>query len=237
MNQIDYSKRYNSRSSSDKSFHSSFFPKNIMAVIAGKTGSGKTQLPINLLVQPCILNYSFVHIYSPTLYQDAYVFLRKYYEELSHYILVTTGKTIKIAHFHSSDDEIVDPSKLDKNYHHIMVFDDVMLNDQSIIRDYFCRGQHNNVSCFYLVQSLHRIAKHCIRDNCNVFILFHQDDKTLKYFYETHICDMSWDEFRKFCCTAWKKKHGFITINLFDEPQSGRYLDNYKSIYIPNKYL
>ena len=234
MNQIDFSKMYNS---DNKSFHSSFFPKNIMAVIAGKTGSGKTQLLINLLIQEGILNYSFVHIYSPTLYQDAYVFLRKYYEELSHYILVTTGKTVMIGHFHSSDDEIVDPSKLDKNYHHIMVFDDVMLEDQFIIRDYFCRGRHNNISCFYLVQSLHKIAKHCIRDNCNVFILFQQDNKTLKYFYETHICDMSWDEFRKFCCTAWKKKHGFITINLFDESQSGRYLDNYKSIYIPNKYL
>src|SRR5271165_536226 len=134
MNQIDFSKMYNSNDT--KSFHSAFFPKNIMAVIAGKTGSGKTQLLINLLIQQGILNYSFVHIYSPTLYQDAYVFLRKYYEELSHYILNTTGKTIKIAHFHSSDDEIVDPSKLDTNYHHIMVFDDVMLNDQSIIRDY-----------------------------------------------------------------------------------------------------
>src|SRR5271165_1769200 len=136
MNQIDYSKMYNSNDT--KSFHSSFFPKNIMAVIAGKTGSGKTQLLINLLVQPCILNYSFVHIYSPTLYQDAYVFLRKYYEELSHYILVTTTcKTIRIGHCHSSDEEIVDPSKLDKDYHHVMVFDDGMLNDQPIKRDFF----------------------------------------------------------------------------------------------------
>ena len=102
----------------------------------------------------------------------------------------------------------------------------------------FCRGRHNNVSCFDLVQSLHKIAKHCIRENSNVFVLFQQDDKTLKYFYETHISgDMPWEEFRQFSYGGWKKKHGFITINLFDESQSGRYLDNYKSIYIPNKYL
>ena len=61
-----------------------------------------------------------------------------------------------------------------------MIFDDVMLKDQSVIKDYFCRGRHNNVSVFYLSQSLHKIAKHCLKENANMFILFKQDDKTLK---------------------------------------------------------
>ena len=68
-----------------------------------------------------------------------------------------------------------------------MIFDDVMLKDQTVIKDYFCRGRHNNVSVFYLCQSLHKITKYCIRENANIFILFKQDDKTLKYFHETHI--------------------------------------------------
>ena len=62
-----------------------------------------------------------------------------------------------------------------------MIFDDVMLDDITAIKKYFCSGRHNNVNVFYLVQSLHKIAKHCIRENANISILFKQDDKTFKY--------------------------------------------------------
>ena len=118
-----------------------------------------------------------------------------------------------------------------------MIFDDVMNADQTKIKDYFCRGRHNNVNVFYLCQSLHKIAKHCIRDNANVFILFHQDDKTLKYFHETHVSgDMDFDEFKEFCDKAWNKKHGFVVLNLWEDPYCGRYLSNNFEIYVPNKY-
>jgi hypothetical protein len=118
-----------------------------------------------------------------------------------------------------------------------MIFDDVMLKDQSVIKDYFCRGRHNNVSVFYLCQSLHKIAKHCIRENANMFILFKQDDKTLKYFHETHISgDMDFAEFKQFCDAAWSRKHGFVVINVWDYPYCGRYWSNYDSVYVPKKY-
>jgi len=82
--------------------------------------------------------------------------------------------TIKYAHFHDTDDEIKDPKELDPNFNHIMVFDDVMLKDQTVIKEYFTSGRQNNVNAFYLVQSLHKIAKQCIRKNANMLILFKQ---------------------------------------------------------------
>ena len=118
-----------------------------------------------------------------------------------------------------------------------MIFDDVMLNDQTKIKEYFCKGRHNNVNVFYLCQSIYKVAKHCIRDNANVFILFHQDDKTLKYFHETHISgDMDFKEFKELCNDCWNKKHGFIMINIWDEPSCGRYVKNCREIYTPIKY-
>jgi len=70
------------------------------------------------------------------------------------------------------------------------------------------------------------------------FILFHQDDKTLKYFHETHISgDMNFKEFKVLCDDAWSKKHGFIVINIWEEPHCGRYISNYEKIYIPEKYF
>ena len=146
--------------------------------------------------------------------------------------------SVKIGHFFEGPEEIKDPKNLDSNQRHIMIFDDVMNADQTVIKDYFCRGRHNNVNVFYLCQSLHKIQKRCIRENANVFVLFHQDDKTLKYFYETHISgDVEFKEFKELCNKAWSRKYGFIVINLWEEPYCGRYLLNYGEIYTPNKYL
>src|SRR5579863_6043861 len=236
MEITDYTKDFNTPQSKSGR-HATIFPKNIFCVIAGSTGSGKTNLMVNLLKKEKILNYSNVYVYSPTLYQPAYVYLKEYYETLENFIKYNTSQRVKIAYFFDTDEEIINPSELDKNKNHIMIFDDVMLKDQSIIKDYFCRGRHNNVSVFYLVQSLHKISKHCIRENANIFILFQQDDKTLKYFHETHISgDMAWDEFKRFCQNAWNHKHGFVVINLFEDPYCGRYIDNYKSLYIPQRF-
>ena len=163
--------------------------------------------------------------------------MKEYYENLERHIKHQINKIVKIAYFFDADSEMQNPSELDQNKNHIMIVDDVMNADQSLIKDYFCRGRHNNVSVFYLCQSLHKIAKHCIRENANIFILFKQDEKTLKYFHETHISgDMNFMEFKQFCDGAWRKKHGFVVINIWDDAFCGRYWDNYNSIYVPNKY-
>ena len=236
MNIIDYSKKFDAPISTLEK-HTDFFPKNIFCIIAGSTGSGKTNLLVNLLLQKDAINYSDLYVYSTTLHQPAYEYLKKCFETFEKLIYNKTHKTVKLAHFNDKDSELVDPSTLPKEQNHVMVFDDVMMEDQSMIKKYFCSGRHNNVNIFYLVQSLHKIAKHCIRENANIFILFRQDDKTLKYFHETHIsADMDFPEFKKFCDGAFTAKHGFIVVNIWDDPYSGRYWENYNKIYIPKKY-
>ena len=55
MEIIDYSKKYVKSKNTAK--HAPFFPRNIFAVIGGSTGSGKTNLIINFLIQEKILDY------------------------------------------------------------------------------------------------------------------------------------------------------------------------------------
>ena len=176
--------------------------------------------------------YDDIMIYTTTPYQEAYKFLSDINTE-------TKRRTNKdIVTFHSPDEGIFDPSELDKNKTHLVIFDDVMNEEQKVMTDYFTRGRHNNVNVFYLCQSLHQLKKHGIRQNANIFILFKQDKKTLKYFYETHISgDMIFEEFDKICDKAWESRHGYIVINLWEDPECGRYLLNYNNIYIPEKYL
>ena len=181
--------------------HADWLPNDIFAIIAGSTGSGKTNLMLNFLING-FLHYNNVIIYTTTEYQDAYRYLKQFYEDIK--------KTYKVPHniitFYKPDDKIIDPSDLDKSKTHVIIFDDVMTEDQKVITDYFCRGRHSNVNVFYLCQSLHKLKKHCIRQNTNIFILFHQDEKTLNYFHETHLSgDMPFEEFLKFCHEAWTK--------------------------------
>jgi len=231
----DYSKRFDKPTCNAK--HAPFFPKNIFCVIAGATGCGKTNLLLNFLLGDDILDYSDVYVYTTTLHQPAYKYLDKCYSYIENNIKTKYKIKVKIAHFFDADDVIRNPKELDSNKNHVMIFDDVMLNDQTNIKEYFCKGRHNNVNVFYLCQSLHKIAKHCIRDNANVFILFHQDDKTLKYFHETHVSgDMDFKEFKDFCDKACSKQHGFVVVNIWEEPYCGRYIANYENIYTPKKY-
>src|SRR5215469_2208204 len=236
MEIINYTKR-NEKSLCD-AHHSPLFPKNIFCIIEGSTGCGKTNLMLNLLLNKIILDYNNMHVYCPTLYQNGYQNLKDYYSSVEEMIRKVHGSAVKIGNFYNADENIKDPSELDARLKHIMIFDDVMLYPQSKIRDYFTRGRHNNVNVFYLCQSLNKIAKHCIRDNANVFILFDQGDKTLKYFNENHLSsDMDFTEFKNFCDGAWSTRYGFAVINLWEEPYCGRYVVNYKDIYVPRKCI
>src|SRR5271155_2714545 len=114
MEIVDYSKHFNIVDNTCRP-HAVIFPKNIFCVIAGATGCGKTNLMVNLLRKKQALNYSDVYVYSSTLYQPSYEYLKNYYELLENFLRQKTGQVVKIAHFLEADEEIVDPSKLNKN--------------------------------------------------------------------------------------------------------------------------
>ena len=231
----DYSQILNKIYDNSKhSKHADIFPKNIFMIIAGSTACGKTNLMLNFLLNK-VLKYDDVMIYTTTPFQDVYRYLQDINLESKKCNKVTSDI---VTLYNPNDTSIVGPEVLDKNATPIVIFDDVMNEDQKVMTDYFCRGRHNNVNAFYLCQSLHQLKKHGIRQNANIFILFHQDKKTVKYFYDTHISgDMGLEEFEKLCDKAWSKKYGYIVINLWEPPECGRYLLNYDTLYIPNKYI
>src|SRR5271166_4508617 len=103
MNIPDYSKQFKKFDNSCGS-HCPIFPKNIFCVMAGSTGSGKTNLMIHLLKEKQLLNYADVYVYSSTLYQSSYEYLKEYYKTLENYLEHKTGKLVKIAHFLDADD-------------------------------------------------------------------------------------------------------------------------------------
>ena len=96
--------------------HAEIFTKNIFSVIAGSTSCGKTNLMVNLLLQENKINYSDMYIYSPTLYQPAYIYLKHCYELMEKIIMNKTKQSEKMAHFcDQADKRWIDPVELEKN--------------------------------------------------------------------------------------------------------------------------
>ena len=60
-----------------------------------------------------------------------------------------TKQTVKIAHFcDPAEKQLIDPVELDKKQNHVMIFDDVMLDDQTAIKNTFVQDGITMSTCF-----------------------------------------------------------------------------------------
>lgn len=192
--------------------HSSILPNSIRALIVGPSNCGKTNVMISLLESPNGLKFENIYLYSKSLFQPKYEYLRK---------LITPIKGMGYYTF-SDNDSVISPNEAQNNS--IMIFDDVACEKQNNIRAYFCMGRHRNIDSFYLCQTYTRIPKHLIRDNANIIIMFKQDAMNMKHIYADHVgSDMSYEKFYEICRECWKDKYGFLVISKDDELNNGRY--------------
>jgi len=212
--------------------HHWLLPSSIRSIICGPSGCGKTNLMLNCLLQKGILNYDRLYIYSKTLGQDKYEFLRKYFDTLAKDV------NQQIAYFYSNSDDILPPEKLDKKLSNVVVFDDVMLEKQNVIETFFSQGRHNNADCFYLCQSFFKIPKHGLRDNANMIIIFKQDNRNLTMIYNAYASgDMKFEEFKEFYSKCISEPYGFCVIDNTSQPYDGRYRSQFDTFYIPESYV
>lgn len=190
--------------------HGSLLPDSIRCIICGPSNCGKTNIAISLLIHPHGLRFKNVYVYSKSLYQPKYEFLRKVLSSLVGY------------HEFKDSDVIMPPAQAKINS--VFIFDDVACDNQSVMRDYFSMGRHKQIDSFYLCQTYTRIPKHLIRDNANLLILFKQDDMNLRHVYSDHVnTDMSFEDFKRMCSVCWKDKYGFLVIDKDSDIGHGRY--------------
>lgn len=204
---------FDSFDSKDKQKHGPLFPSTIRGIIVGPSNCGKTNLMITLLEHPNGLKFENIYVYSKSLYQPKYIYLKKLL------------KPIKGISFNSycSNENIIPPNEAKRNS--IFIFDDVSCDKQNIIKEYFSMGRHNHIDCFYLSQTYAHIPKHLIRDNCNFISIFRQDDLNLKHVFTDHVTsDMTFENFKDMCSLCWSSSpHGFITICKDSLLNNGRY--------------
>ena len=117
--------------------------------------------------------------------------------------------------FYESAEDVPDPRELSSQKKNLMVFDDLLLEKEITCESYYVRGRHSNIDCFYLAQNYFKLLRQTIRENANFICLFPQDQKNLNHIFDDHVgSDMTKEEFRQLCKTAWEKQHGFVIIDL-----------------------
>lgn len=192
--------------------HGPLFPDSVRAIIAGASGSGKTNSLISIIEDSNGLKFKNIYIFSKSLHQPKYQYLKNVLEPLRGLGYYAYGK----------NDDVI-PVAEAKPYS-LMIFDDVITEKSTSMRDYFCMGRHNKIDSFYLCQTYSKIPKQLIRDNANFIILFKQDLLNLKHVYNDHVgSDMSFDKFKSICGECWKEPYGFITLDLESNINEGRY--------------
>ena len=87
----------------------------------------------------------------------------------------------------NATDQITDlplPQDVDKKFKNLFIIDDSMLLSQSVIKQYFTHGRHNNINVIYLTQSYFQLDKKSIRDDANYLILFPLGKTDIKNLYQ-----------------------------------------------------
>lgn len=204
--------------------HGILLPNSIRALVCGTSGSGKTNVIINLLESPNGLYFENVYVYAKSLFQPKYVYLKKLLSSIS-------GMG---CYMFSSNDSVIPLEDVKPNS--IFIFDDVICDKQDNIRAYFCMGRHKGVDCFYLSQSYAHIPKHLIRENANLLLLFKQDELSLKHaFSDFNVSmDMTFDVFKSICGKCWSQKYGFLVIDADRAPNNGKYRMQFDNFIVIN---
>lgn len=191
-------------------------PHSFRAAFLGPSGGGKTNALLTLLFSENGLKFENVYVYSKSLYQPKYQLLQDVLKQVK-----------EVSYFPFSDnDDVIDIKDARENS--VFIFDDVSSNSQVKIRDYYSMCRHKNIDAAYLCQTYSKIPKQLIRDNCNVIVLFKQDDVNLRHAFDEHVSpDMQYAEFKQLCSECWKDRYGFITIVKDFDINKGRYRKNF----------
>ena len=192
------------------------FPNIMRCGILGPSRCGKT----NVLMTVLLFHEPLASIYlcSRTALQNKYLKL----ENLVHNY--NTGKNVKPLQFVKlTPDILIQPEQVEIGSK--VIFDDILTEGQDKIANFFLRGRHRKISCFYLSQSYTKIPKKSgIRENFNFLIIFRQDTVNLRQLYNEYITGVTFAQFKILCEQCWSAPYGFLTVDI----EKGVFLKNFE---------
>jgi len=188
-------------------------------IIAGNSGSGKTQTLLNLL-------YNI-----PNTFEKIFIVTKNKDEPLYNFLedkLGEDGLSIK-----EGISELPDVDSLDKTQNNLIVLDDLVnepSKQQRPICDYFIRARKKNCSIIYISQSFYAVPK-LIRDNIS-YLIIKQVSSMKNLTMICRECSLGIDkkQLKKIYDDATQSKQDFLLIDL-EGDKDERFRKNFDEIY------
>jgi len=189
-------------------------------IIAGNSGSGKTQTLLNLLYN------------MPDTFEKIFIVTKNKDEPLYNYLEDKLGKdglTIK-----EGITELPDVDSLDKEQNNLIVLDDLVnepSKQQRPVCDYFIRARKKNCSIIYISQSFYAVPK-LIRDNIS-YLIIKQVSSMKNLTMICRECSLGIDkkQLKKIYDDATQSKQDFLLIDL-EGDKDERFRKNFDEIYV-----
>ena len=232
------------------------YPKHpARVIITGPSSSGKSYFLTKLILN-IINEYDKIYIYSPSLHQDLYQKLIKWYSNYipihiipnilnEEYIDLVIEEIVSNKDFEKSNTEIetyesIEELKFPQEYENnsIIISDDLNQKemDDPRVQAMFKRSRHNNLSIFIISQDYYELSKKTIRCNGNIFHIFKPNNfrDVINLYHDKSSMDMTLNEFKLLTSTCWNERYQPLTIDVTKDKYTGRYRLGLNSILLPN---
>ena len=227
----------------------------LRCIITAPSECGESVFLTNLFPN-IVKEYEKIYIYSPSLHQDLYQKLIKYFSNHlpiriipnilnEEDIDIVIEEIVNNKDFEKSNTEIetfdnIEELKYPQDYENnsIIILDDLNQKemDDPRVQAMFKRSRHNNLSIFIISQDYYELSKKTIRCNGNIFHIFKPNNfrDVLNLYQDKSSMDMTLNEFKLLTSTCWNEKYQPLTIDMTKDKFCGRYRLGLKSIFVPN---
>lgn len=198
-------------------------------IVCGYSGSGKTNLVLNLILY--YLHFNKLYVYAKKLDEPIYEYLQNLFNKMKEFIPDDTDNDL--GDFRSSLEDVESLDNLDESKQNLVIFDDFLNErDQHIIKDYFTKGRKHNCSTIYISQSYYGTPD-SVRQNSDYIALFNTRNKrALSEFKKEFPLSISNDEFTRIYTNATKNNHNFLFIDLKTNDDKLKYRINLDNIEV-----
>lgn len=196
-------------------------------LIAGASGSGKTNLLLNFIYD--YLEFDNLFVCAKDMYEPKYVKLKeqytifdgvdidsiKYPKKKKKIMLELYERFGKKGTLFSTDTrDFITVDDLDPSSKNVVVFDDCVTDkDQKSIEDFFIRGRKKNASIIYLSQSYYRTPI-VIRRNCNYLIFFNLQQREISQIIREVDGSLTKEEFSRMYRKCMQQPYDFFMLDL-----------------------
>jgi len=191
-------------------------------IISGSSGSGKTNMAVYYIIK--MASFDKLYIYSKHLSQPKFQMLQNFFDKIKE----KTGEDIL---FMSNDiNDVIPVDELNENCQNLVLFDDMMMEKQNSIVEYWIRSRHKNCSVMSLVQKWSNCPRVC-RINTSVISLFAVPSKReVNLLYAELGMGLEKDDWIRKFKKATEKKYDFFHIVPDEKHKALIYRRNFNEI-------